>query len=332
MTKASFHVRMVFLSFFVTFNVSLYGQPLSSMSREKVITVAGDGTGDYRTVQAAVDAVKDTSDYPTRINIKPGVYKEKIVVPVWKRHIHFVGEDAKKTILTFDLSAGIKDQTGKKIGTFRTPSVTIEGNDISAEKITFENTAGPVGQALAIAVYGDRVIFKKCRFLGWQDTIFDHKGRHYYEDCYIAGHCDFIFGGGTAFFENCHIHCLEGSYITAASTPQKQAYGYVFSNCKITGQPEESKTYLGRPWRDFANVVFLNTEMGDMIRPQGWHNWNRPNREKTAFYAEFNSVGPGAGPDTRVDWSHQLTPKQASRYTIEKVLSGNDGWNPKEGK
>ncbi|HRS72772.1 MAG TPA: pectinesterase family protein, partial [Anaerohalosphaeraceae bacterium] len=176
-------------------------------------TVAQDGSGDFTSVQAAVDAVPDGNEDSIVIAVKPGVYKERIVVPRHKRFICFKGTEASDTILTFDLYAGIQDAQGKEIGTFRTPSVTIEADDFTAENITFENSAGPVGQAVAIAVFGDRAVFRNCRFLGWQDTILDHLGRHYYENCYIAGHCDFIFGGGTAFFEKCRIECLKNGYI-----------------------------------------------------------------------------------------------------------------------
>ena len=224
--------------------------------------------------------------------------------------------------------ARMKDETGHEIGTFRTPSVTIEADDFTAENITFENTAGDVGQALAITVTGDRCVFRQCRFLGWQDTILDNKGRHYYENCYIEGHCDFIFGGGTAFFERCHIHCLDGSYITAASTPAEQNYGYVFSNCRITGEPPGKKTYLGRPWRDYAAVVFLNTKMDDVIKPAGWHNWGKPHREQTSRYAEYNSRGPGANPESRVPWSRQLSKEEAEKITCADVLAGGDEWDP----
>jgi pectinesterase len=225
----------------------------------------------------------------------------------------------------------MKDEQGKELGTFRTPTVKIEADDFSAENITFENSAGDVGQALAVAVLSDRVVFRNCRFLGWQDTIWDHKGRHYYENCYITGHCDFIFGGGIAFFEKCHIHCLNGSYITAASTPEQESFGYVFSNCQITGEPEKSRTYLGRPWRDYASVIFLNTEMSKIVRPEGWHNWKKPHREKTSRYAEYNSTGDGADPSARVKWSRQLTCEEARAITISTVLSGADGWDPVTG-
>ncbi len=292
------------------------------------IVVSSDGSGDFSSVQAAVDSVPSGNTEPIVISIRPGTYKERIVVPQSKRFLRFEGEEAERTVLTFDLYARIKDETGREIGTFRTPSVTIEADDFIAENITFENTAGDVGQALAITVVGDRCVFRQCRFLGWQDTILDNKGRHYYENCYIEGHCDFIFGGGMAFFERCHIHCLDGSYITAASTPAEQNYGYVFSNCRITGEPPGKKTFLGRPWRDHAAVIFLNTEMDDVIKPAGWHNWGKPHREQTSRYAEYNSRGPGANPEARVPWSRQLSKEEAEKITCADVLAGGDEWDP----
>jgi pectinesterase len=293
--------------------------------------VAADGSGQFRTIQAAVDAVPENNTKQVVISIKPGIYKERIVVPRGKRFIRFVGEYAEKTVLTFDLNANIKGDDGRPIGTFRTPSTTIEADDFSADNITFENSAGPVGQALAITIIGDRAVFRNCRFLGWQDTLLSQTGRHYFENCYITGHVDFIFGGATAFFESCHIHCLRNGYITAASTPEQQKYGYVFSSCKITGESPDVKTYLGRPWRPFASVTFLNTEMSEVVRPVGWDNWRDPNREKTSRYAEFNSTGPGANSQARVTWARQLTESEAKDITREKVLGGIDGWNPKTG-
>lgn len=305
---------------------------VSAAGRPVELAVSADGKGRFTSVQAAVDAVPEGNPEPVVITITPGVYKERIVVPRYKRFIHFKGQDAQKTILTFDLYAGIKNADGKEIGTFRTPSVTIEADDFSAEHITFENSAGPVGQAVAMAVFGDRVVFRNCRFLGWQDTLLDHAGRHYYENCEIVGHCDFIFGGGTAFFEKCHIVCLKNGYITAASTPEFEPYGYVFSHCTIAAQSPEARTYLGRPWRDYAGVIFLNTEMSEVVRPVGWHNWDKPHRETTSRYAEFNSIGPGANSQARVSWADRLTEEQAREITVQKVLAGQDGWNPVAGQ
>ena len=293
------------------------------------ITVALDGSGQFKSVQDAIMSVPAGS--PTNhvvIHIKPGSYKELIYIQHEKRFFHLVGEDASKTILTFDLNANIVGANSKPIGTFRTPSTVIDADDFTAENITFENTAGPVGQALAIRVDGDRAVFRHCRFLGWQDTVFLNRGRQYFEDCYIAGHVDFIFGAATAFFERCHIHCLKSGYITAASTYDSHPYGFVFSNCKITGETPDVKTYLGRPWRDYSAVIYLNTEMSDVVRPVGWQNWDLPAREKTSRYAEFNSSGPGANPTARVAWSRKLTKSQAKEITVKSVLSGEDGWSP----
>lgn len=290
--------------------------------------VAADGSGQFKTVQTAVDTAPSNSTERFVIFIKPGIYKECIKVPSEKRFLSFIGEDPNKTILTFNLEAKMKGEDGRPIGTFRTPSTTIEASDFSAENITFENSAGPGSQALAIKIMGDRVVFCNCRFLGWQDTILSQTGRHYFENCYIAGHCDFIFGGATAFFESCHIHCLRDGYITAASTPQQQPFGYVFSNCRITGETPEVGTYLGRPWRAYANVIFMNTNMSEVVRPVGWHNWRQPEREKTSRYAEYNSTGPGANPQMRVKWACQLTKTEADVITLDKVLGGSDEWNP----
>jgi pectinesterase len=220
----------------------------------------------------------------------------------------------------------------KPIGTFRTPSTQIDADDFTAENVTFENSAGPVGQALAVRVDGDRVVFRNCRFLGWQDTILINRGRQYFENCYITGYVDFIFGGSCAFFERCHIHCLRDGYITAASTPDNQPFGFVFSHCKITGESPTVKTYLGRPWRAYSAVTFLNTEMSEVVRPEGWHNWNFPEREKTVRYSEYGSTGAGANIKARVAWSHQLSKAETKAITMEKVLGGFDNWNPKTGK
>lgn len=297
------------------------------------LVVAADGSARYRTVQEAVMAVPaGSADSPVIIRIKPGTYKELIYVQREKRFFRLVGEDAAKTILTYDLNANLTGRDGKPIGTFRTPSTQIDADDFTADNITFENSAGPVGQALALRVDGDRVVFRNCRFLGWQDTILLNRGRQYFENCYITGHVDFIFGAATAYFERCHIHCLKDGYITAASTPDNQPFGFVFSHCKITGESTEVKTYLGRPWREFSAVTFLDTEMSEVVRPEGWHNWNFPDREKTVRYAEFESRGPGANMRARVKWARQLAKAEARAFTLEKILGGTDGWNPLTGK
>src|SRR2546423_22082 len=297
------------------------------------IVVAADGSGKFKTVQEAIMSVPAGSeDNQVIIRIKPGTYRELIYVQREKRFFHLVGEDVNRTVLTYDLNANLMGRDGKPIGTFRTPSTQIDADDFTAENITFENSAGPVGQALAVRVDGDRVVFRNCRFLGWQDTILLNRGRQYFEDCRITGHVDFIFGGATAFFERCRIHCLRDGYITAASTPDNKPFGFVFSHCKITGGTPAVRTYLGRPWRAFSDVIYLNTEMSEVVRPEGWHNWNFPDRERTVRYAEFGSTGAGANPRARVPWSRRLTRAEAKAITLQKVLGGTDGWNPKTGK
>src|SRR5262249_2676334 len=223
-------------------------------------TVAPNGDGQFKSIQDAIMAAPQglpSAERPWVIHVKPGVYKELIYVQRERRYIRLEGEDAAKTIITFNLNANMPGLDGKPIGTFRTPTVQIDGDGFAAENITFENSAGPVGQALAARGDGDRVVFRDCRFRGWQDTIRLNRGRQYFEDCYIAGHVDFIFGGATAFFERCHLHCLRDGYITAASTPADQPFGFVFSHCKITGETPPVKTYLGRPWPPYGATIFL---------------------------------------------------------------------------
>jgi len=304
--------------------------PLSPALKAKVktgrLTVAADGSGDFQTVQDAVSAAPDEPQGSKAfvIHIKPGIYREVVTVAAQKGAVDFEGEDAATTTITGSNTALTLDAGGKPMGTSKTATVFVLDNDFSASNITFENSAGNHGQALAISVSGDQAAFRKCRFLGWQDTILVAKGRQYFEDCSIAGVTDFIFGGATAFFQRCHIHCLSNGYITAASTPQDHPFGFVFANCVVTAEPGV-RTYLGRPWRPYASVTFLNTQLPDAIIPAGWENWHNTENEKTARYAEWDSTGTGANAAARVPWSSQLTDAQATAITVDKVL---EGWNP----
>ena len=308
----------------------LFVLPLAVLAQKPDVIVAADGSGQYTSLQEAISAAPMRTDATAPrwvIRVKPGTYRERIYVQRERGHIHVIGDDAATTVIAYDLNANLPGPDGKPIGTFRTPTVQIDGDGMIWENLTLANTAGPVGQALALRADGDRLVFRRVRFLGWQDTILVNRGRHYFEDCYIEGHVDFIFGAATAWFERCHIHVLRDGYITAASTPQGTAHGYVFNRCRITGV-DGAKTYLGRPWRVFAQTVFLHTEMSANVRPEGWHNWNKPDAEKTTFYAEFGSTGPGASDATRVKWAHALTAEQAAAYTPATVLGGADRWNP----
>lgn len=291
-------------------------------------TVASDGSGNFRTVQEAIDAVPDFRKNQTTIFIKNGVYKEKLVLASSKTNVKFIGEDAERTRLTYDDFASKKNRFGEEMGTTGSTSFYVFGDDFAAENITFENSAGPVGQAVAVRVDGDRVMFTNCRFLGFQDTLYPHgeKSRQYYKNCYIEGTTDFIFGWSTAVFEDCTIFCKKGGqYITAASTLETTSYGFVFIDCKITGDAPEKSYYLGRPWRPYAKTVFIDCDMEKLVRPEGWHNWNKPEAERTSFYAEYGSRGPGASPSTRVTWARQLSDEEAKQYTIANIFGD---WDP----
>jgi len=291
----------------------------------KELKVAKDGSGNYTTIQEAVMAVRDYSDVPVNIYIKAGVYKEKLIVPAQKTKIRLIGENKENTIITYD------DYSGKgSINTYTSHSVLVQGNEFAAENLTFENSAGAVGQAVALHVEADRVIIKNCKIIGNQDTLFPSAdtSRQYYVDCYIEGTTDFIFGAATVVFERCHIHSKKNSYITAASTTEHQAFGFVFFNCKLTAEPEFKKVYLGRPWRPFAKTVFINTEMGDHILPQGWSPWNKNDNHKLSYYAEYGSFGLGYVAGQRIDWSHQLNKKELKKYTLKNIFSGSNQWLP----
>jgi len=299
---------------------------LVSFSQRKIV-VAQDKTGDYTTVKEALDAAPDSADTETIIYIRKGVYKERLTLPATKSKIHLIGDDAATTKLTFDNYASKKDAAGKAFGTSGSASFFIYGSDFTAENITFENSSGPVGQALAVYVAGDRSKFIKCRFLGFQDTIYTHKrSRQYYEECYIEGATDFIFGPAVAVFNKCTVFCKKGGqYLTAASTDEGAKFGYVFLNCKVTGDAPSSSCYLGRPWKPFAKVVFIKSTLGPQIKPEGWHNWNNASNEKTAYYAEYKNKGKGFKPKERVQWSHQLTKEEAQEYTVANIFKD---WKP----
>jgi pectinesterase len=291
--------------------------------------VAADGSGQFQSLQAAILAAPTaTRERPWIIYVKAGTYHERLYVQREKRFLALVGEDASRTVVTFDLHAFLPGPDGRPISTFRTPTAQIDADDFTAENITFENPAGTEGrQALAVRVDGERVAFRGCRFVGWQDTVLLARGRQYFEGCFVSGSVDFIFGGSAAFFERSSIHARGDGYITAASTPQEQQHGFVFHGCRIIGEPGVT-TWLGRPWRAFASVVFLDTEMSDVVRPEGWNNWDRPLREKTVRYGERGSSGPGASEGARVAWARRLTGEEASRLTVENIVGGADGWRP----
>jgi pectinesterase len=278
------------------------------------------------------------------IEIAPGTYRERVIITQNHPNITLIGtgKSPEDVVITNSLNAR---QAG---GTFFTETVEINGTGFEADNITFENSAGNTGQAVAVADRADRSIFKHCRFLGHQDTLFADYGRQYYVDSYIEGGVDFIFGNATAVFDHSELHANGPGYLTAQSrTAPDQTTGYVIFNSRVTSSisqnaapmdatnPGATSTAsahntigLGRPWRPYSRVIYINTELTADLNPAGWNNWNNPANEKTAYYGEFNSTGPGASPSTRVSWSHQLTSEQASQYFPQNFLAGPDHWNP----
>ena len=307
----------------------------SSSARDiyREITVSKDGTADFASIQEAINSTRDLGPGEVLIRIKNGIYNEKIQIPSWKQQLSLIGEDRQKTIINNnDFSGKVNPQTGKEFLTFTSYTVLVQGDDIRIENLTVKNSSCGEGQAVALHVEGDRFIMKNSDILGCQDTLYTATGgsRQLYLNCYIEGTTDFIFGEATAVFRDCTIKSLKDSFITAAATPQDQEFGHVFIDCKFTAAEGVNEVYLGRPWRPYARTVFINAELGDHIVPEGWNAWPGdkmfPNKERTAYYAEYNSTGPGASPETRVKWSHQLTRKEAERYNVKNIFSKEDDW------
>lgn len=317
--------------FFILISLFFSGAHAASRyDNPDTIVVARDGTGEFRTVDEAIEVCRAFMDYHKVIYIKKGTYKEKLVIPQWLQHIEICGEDRDQTVITYDDHANILyPPTGKGMGTFRTYTVKVEGNAITFKNITIENNAARLGQAVALHTEGDRLKFVNCRFLGHQDTVYTGVAgtRLYFKDCYIEGTTDFIFGPSTAWFEHCTICCKADSYITAASTPQEQPYGYVFNQCTVIAAEDVTKVFLGRPWRDYGYTLFMNCDLPRQIRPEGWHHWEKQ-REQTARYLEYNNRGEGAQTAARVGWSRQLTKKEAQEVTPERVFSQTSTWIP----
>ncbi len=320
--------------------------------------VAQDGSGDYRSLGEALQAIGMDNTEPVTIYLHKGIYKEKLVIE--RPYITLRGDGADQSIITYDHYARMVMPDSSNRGTFRTQTLLVNTHDFTAKDITIENSSGcgkEVGQAIALYVDGDRNSFYHCKILGSQDTLFTgplppfpyqpggftgplefaprKNGRQYYYQCFIKGDVDFIFGSATAYFEECELFSCKYDddpsasnpedqkkygYITAASTPEGQEYGYVFDRCRLISNCPPNSVYLGRPWRNFARTVFIRCEMGDHIRCEGWHDWNKPEAHHTVFFGEYKSYGPGANPLGRVGFSRQLTDMEAKRYTKKHLL------------
>lgn len=310
-------IKTVLLLFIV--NASMQAQT------QDTLVVSRDGTGKFCNIQEAIESVRAFMDFTVVIYVKDGMYKEKLIVPSWLKNVEIIGQSADKTIITYDDHANIN-----KMGTFRTYTVKVEGDNITFRNITIENSAAQLGQAVALHTEGDKLVFIDCRFLGNQDTIYTGKEgtRLYFHNCYIEGTTDFIFGPSTALFENCIIHSKRNSYVTAASTPNGVKYGYVFKNCKLTAADGVDKVYLGRPWRPYAATAFINCELDKHILPVGWDNWKNPENEKTARYSEYDNKGEGALTENRVKWCKIMNKREAMEYSIDNIFTIKNDWIP----
>ena len=314
-------------------------------AEDHTLYVAADGTGDFYSIQRALDAAPATG---ALVLVAPGVYREVLTIDKPNIRLRSATGDAGKTVVVNDRSAGANG------GTLNSATVNVTGDNFFAENITFENDFNRThpqlsqgSQALALKVTGDRAIFHNVRLLGNQDTVFagsrncsqpDQAGcvvtRQYFSDCYIAGNVDFIFGDSKAAFDHCELHSTahQGGFVTAQSKHfPGQDSGFVINACRLTADPGVAGTvYLGRPWRPYATVVYLNTEMDAKIDPAGWREWHPGETRslQTAYFAEYNSSGPGAHPGEREPYAHQLTPEEAARFAPAAFLRGSDNWNP----
>ena len=331
--------------------VILLAIALSARAQDVHVRVSPDvktgieATSEFPTIQMAMDHHPFAGNGPNGrqgrvyIEIQPGVYHERVIVTQNHTNITLVGmgKSPSEVVITNSLNA---KQAG---GTFFAETVEINGGGFEADNLTFENTAGNTGQAVAAAVRADRAVFKNCRFLGHQDTLFADYGRQYYVNSYIEGGVDFIFGNAAAVFDHSEIHANGRGYLTAQSrTDPRQSTGYVIVNSRVTGGIEDvavpagrsvdvspqNTISLGRPWRPYSRVVYIKTELPANISPQGWNAWGNTPGQPQAYYAEYENTGPGANPKARISWSHQLTAEQAARYMPKVFLAGADHWNP----
>ncbi|MCB0663563.1 MAG: hypothetical protein KDC24_12535, partial [Saprospiraceae bacterium] len=345
-----------FLSLCFLIILSAFLQKAFAQTTNPDITVALDGSGDFQKIQDAIDAVPDNHPLPTVIFIKRGLYNtEKLLVPSNKKNVVLVGESRTETIISYHIydcgSGGFNNKCpaadaqlwqGEVIQTSAT--LTISGDGFIAENLTIENTAGPVGQALAITVKSDKVIFRNCIFSSYQDTIYlwGNAKRVYFESCLVIGRTDYIYGSGTAWFENSEIRSWGGGWITAPSTGLNQAHGFVFNNCQITyalnsprAGDDGATVALGRPWHNYPKVTWMNCFMTEKINPLGWPTkWNMDYADTSSELKlyEYNNYGPGADMSGRANWVgiRALTPQELPQYTLTAVLGGIDNWDPTE--
>jgi pectinesterase len=315
---------------------------LSAPAQKPTATVAGDGSAQFKTVQAAVDSATDSG---LIIRIAPGTYREKLVVAKDKIELRGEGKLPKDVVLTYD------DSSKSAGGTSKSYSVNVTGNDFIATNLTIQNDwekrnarVGEGSQAVALMITGDREVLRHVRLLGYQDTLYAasktckvandagtepcRASRQLFEDCYIEGHVDFIFGDAKAAFVNCELHGM--THTVVALTAQSKAYpledsGYLFRNCDITADVAVDKLYFGRPWRTYSTVYFINSRiLGTVVQPEGWLEWG--GRLATATYAEYHTMDGKrlANVSDRAPTSHQLTKAEADKLTVQNWLEDWD--------
>lgn len=300
--------------------------PVDDTYYSQTIVVAQDGSGDYKTVNEALKKLKGDSEDPVRIYIKNGKYNEKVLLNYTLNNITLEGESRKGVVISYGDYAQLNN-----MGTSGSYTLRVDGNNIKIKNLTVENTAGPVGQAVALHTTGDKIHVIDCDILGNQDTLYatGRNSRNLFDNCYIEGTVDFIFGAATALFRNCHLHAKSDSYLTAASTAEDNPVGYVFHHCKVTAAPDVKNVHLGRTWRPYASTHFIECELPDAINPKGWHNWGKEENEKTARYGEYKCTGPGANDSERVDWRRKLSALEAARLTNPgQLFSRESTWIP----
>ena len=293
---------------------------LTQAADQYFITVAPDSSGDFTSIQAAINSAKSFPPQQIEIFIKDGIYYEKVKIPAWNTNITLRGESKENTIITFDDEFD-KIDLGRN-STFYTYTLMVDANDCVIENLSIKNTSGPVGQAVALHVEADRCVFKNINIIGHQDALYaaGENCRQYYANCYIEGTTDFIFGAATALFENCTILSKSNSYITAASTNQGEEFGFVFYQCRFEADSNATNVYLGRPWRKYAKTVIIECYLGPHINPEGWKIWSNAEKPETTYYAEYKNYGPGSKTDQRVKWSNQLSKVEYKKFKKSSIL------------
>lgn len=322
-------------------------------------TVAKDGSGDFTSLQEAIDAAAERPE-AVMVRIRKGIYEERVVAH--KDNLRIVGEDVMETILTGRGCAKDLHPDGTEKTTFLSATFMVTGRDVTVENLTIRNDAGDgrvVGQAVAVYAAGDRGIWRGCRFIAHQDTLYcgplripdvvaeiaprtgsaeQHPrvqdgplttSRQYFADCYIEGDVDFIFGNYTCWFEGCTLFMNErGGWYTAANTHQEQPYGLIFHRCRLTGSCGEGRAYLGRPWREYAGTFFLECEMEACVAPEGFTDWDETRKLQEGRCGEWATTGARADLRTRHPMEKRLTREEAAALTPDRVLRGNDAWRP----